>query len=293
MMQFSNELRLPEPLVAAIRQDNSSYDKGECDYSVTELIRPPRIAILSRRYDKVMTEDVSDWIFATLGHLIHDLLHRAASERYIVETRYFYEFEGTRIGGQIDLYDRETVRLQDWKFTSRYTTKEGPKPEWIAQMNLYRYLLWKNKLEVREIEIVAIYRDWSKMMAARGRAEYPEKQVEILPVPKWSKEEVEDYLRERIRLHRDAELTLPLCTPEERWSKQPKFALMKRGRSRAEKLYETEEQAMAAIANKKQTNGYYIEPRAGEEVRCLHYCPVAAYCDFGREVAREASGGLL
>jgi hypothetical protein len=289
MMQFSNDLRLPAPLVAAIKRDD--YEKGDCDFSVTELIRPPRIAVLSRRYDDVISEDVADRIFSLIGKAIHTILERAASDRYITETRFVINFEGTRVGGQIDLYDKDEMKLQDWKITSRYTTKEGPKPEWIAQGNLNRYLLWKCNVQVKQIEYIAIYRDWSKMMVARNRGDYPEKQVQVLVLPKWTKEEVENYLRERIALHRAAETELPMCTEEERWTKKPKFALMKKGMKRAVRLYDTNEQAAFALENKGGA-GYFIEAREGEETRCLHYCPVAAYCDFGREVARNASNGL-
>jgi hypothetical protein len=293
MTQFSNELKLPEPLVTAIKRDD--YEKGDCDYSVTELIRPPRIAVLSRRYGDVITEDVADRIFSLIGTAIHIILERAASDRYITETRFVIDFEGTRVGGKPDLYDKETMTLQDWKITSRYATKEGPKPEWTAQGNLNRYLLWKNGIQVKEIEYVAIYRDWSKMMVARNRSDYPEKQVQVLRLPKWTKEEVENYLRERISNLRAAETTLPMCTEEERWTKKPKFALMKKGMKRAVRLYDTEPQAEAALANRPETEmkKFFIEPREGEETRCLHYCQVAAYCDFGREVARSASNGLL
>jgi len=291
MTQFSNDLRLPEPIVAAIKADE--YEKGECDYSVTELIRPARISVLSRRHGDDLSEDVADRIFSLIGTAIHIILERAASDRYVAEQRFFMEFEGTRISGKPDLYDSETMTLQDWKITSRYATKEGPKPEWIAQANLNRYLLWKNNIQVKEIQYVAIYRDWSKMMVARNRSDYPEKQVEVLPMPKWTKEQVENYLRERISEHRSAEIELPLCTPEERWNKPPKFALMKKGRKRADRLYDTEEQALKGMENKGQSAAqYFIEPRAGEETRCLHYCPVVAYCDFGREVVREANNGL-
>jgi hypothetical protein len=293
-MQFSNELRLPEPLVAAIKQDE--YEKGDCEFSVTELIRPPRISVLSRRYGEVMSEDVSDRIFSLIGTAIHIILERAAGDRYITETRFFIDFEGTRVGGRIDLYDKEEMTLQDWKITSRYATKEGPKPEWTAQANLNRYILWKNKIRVENIEYIAILRDWSKMMVARHRADYPEKQVQVLNLPKWTKEEVESYLRERISLHRSAETELPLCSEEERWTKKPKFALMKKGMKRAVRLYDTEEESMSVlkqkIDNAADATKFYIEPRAGEETRCLHYCPVTAYCDFGREVVREASNGL-
>lgn len=282
---ITNELSLPEPLVSAVHND--SYDRGDCDYSTTMLIAPARIVQLRKEHRGQITEDVSDRIFTLMGQAIHSVLERAASDRYLIEQRYFHTHDGARVSGQIDLYDKETKTLQDWKITSRFTTKEGAKEEWIAQGNINRYLMWKNGIEVKAIQYVAIFRDWSKMAVSRGVKDYPPRQVQVLDLPKWSKEEVESYLSERIAVHRAAETELPMCSPEERWSKPAKFALMRKGRKRATKLYDSHDEAQAASDGQPDL---YVEGRKGEETRCVHYCPVSAYCDFGRQAILEAAG---
>lgn len=284
---IENELGLPQPLVDAVRNDG--YDKGGADFSVTELISPPRIAKLKRQHGNNIVEDASDRIFSLFGQAIHTILQRAASGRYIIETRYSVEHDGAKVSGQIDLFDRETSTLQDWKITSRYATQDGPKPEWIAQGNLNRYLLWKNGIQAEAIQYIALFRDWSKMAVARGTRGYPQRQVQVLNLPIWPIEKVQGYLSERISLHREADFRLPMCTPEERWSKPARYALMKKGRKRAVKLYDTKEEAVEA-GIKAGTVDHRVEDRPGEETRCLYFCPVVAWCDFGRQVVMADAG---
>jgi hypothetical protein len=85
-------------------------------------------------------------------------------------------------------------------------------------------------------------------------------------------------------MHQEAENTpsdklLP-CTPEERWERPTRYALMKKGRKRAIKLYDTEEDANGAVKEKD----HYVEYRKGESVRCENYCPVKEFCNQYKEM---------
>jgi hypothetical protein len=282
-MKITNELALPEPIVLALQAD--TYDKKGADYSVTELNSPPRQAQLKRQHSEAIIEDASDRIYALLGQAVHVILQPAA-RRFLVKQRFFTDFDGARISGEIDVYDKERFALQDWKVTSYHAISDGPKPEWIAQGNLLAYMMRLSNYPVSVIEYVAIFRDWSKLKAARGRHDYPARQVQVLQIPLWTTDKIKAYLSERIRLHREAATQLPMCTPEERWERPTKFAHMKEGRKKAIKLYDNLEQAEAAVRNGKV--GDYVEERPGENVRCLHYCPVSAFCDFGREQLANA-----
>lgn len=277
-MPITNNLNLPEPLVEAIRNDG--YTKGDADFSTTELISPPRIAQLRRGHGKHITEDAADRIFSLFGQAVHTILERGASDKYLVEKRFFLEHDGARISGQIDLYDIPARKLQDWKITSRWTTADGAKPEWVAQANINRLLMLESGYEVDALEYVAIYRDWSKLAASRER-DYPQHQVETIPILIWPVTQTKQYLSERIRLHREAAEALPLCTPDERWEKPTRWALMKKGQKRAVKLYDSKDEMP------ELTDQQYVEERPGECTRCLHYCPVVAFCSFGRELLQE------
>jgi len=282
---ITNNLNLPEPIVAAIRAADESYSKGECDFSCTELVAPPRIAQLFNRNTGKLEEDASDRIFSLIGIATHYILENAKWDGYTSEERYFMDFCGVRISGKIDLYHWTTKTLFDYKITSYHAVSDGPKPEWVAQANINRLIMDFNEIAVEKAQIVAIYRDFSKMMQVR-RSDYPEKQVEVVDIPLWPRKHAEEYLEYRIRVHKEARDSriLPLCTPEERWQDPDRWALMKKGQKRARKLYDTQEEAHAAAGTDPNL---YLEQRIGEPKRCLFYCPVARFCDFGRELLME------
>jgi hypothetical protein len=284
-MKLENSLGLPEPIVNAIRNDE--YNKGESDYSVTGLIRPVRIASLSRKWDAQLSQDVSDMIFTLFGRSIHTILERAGTDEYLTEQRFFSDFGDKPwvVSGQIDVYHKPTKVLSNYKICSRWVVADGFKPEWQAQASMEALLMRRNGYEVKRSQVVAIFRDWSKMAAAR-KTDYPDKQVTILPIPLWDDAKTETYIKNRIIAHELGRENPPVCTEAERWTKPRKFALMKKGQKRAVKLFEREAEAL----ERADRPSLYVVERPGEETRCLFYCGVSQYCDFGREVIREAAG---
>jgi len=282
-MKLTNQLGLPQPIVNAIANDD--YTKGDCDFSTTQLLRPVRINVLLKRHRKEITEDVSDRIFALFGKSMHKVLELGANPRYcMVEKRYSIDVEvgGVKfvVSGQFDLLDylldRETGVLSDYKLCSRYVVGDGVKPEWEQQMNINALILRSNGLPVKSLQIIAIFRDWSKMRAAQ-KEDYPDKQIQVLPVKIWPEQKTLEFIQYRIQTYILCESFPPVCTPDERWRKPDKWAVVKRGLKRATKLYETKEQANAAI---KGSITYVVEPRPGEDVRCRYYCPVNKFCDY-------------
>ena len=47
-MKLTNRFNLPEPFVAAVSSDD--YERGDAEYTTTELIKPSRIVAYSRKY---------------------------------------------------------------------------------------------------------------------------------------------------------------------------------------------------------------------------------------------------
>lgn len=281
-MNITNRLGLPEPLVAAIRHDE--YSLGDSDISVTALIGPPRIRQLRKRNSGKMTVDASDMIWSLIGRLGHSVLEKYAKDggEALVEQRMSIERMGWKISGQMDLLG---AKIEDWKFCSRYVAAEGAKDEWVQQQNIYRLIAVENGHEVTGLDIIAIYRDWSKMAAARAKDDYPENQVEVFSLPLWPLEKTEEYLAERIRVHQAAETELPLCTEEERWAVPDKLALVKKGAKRATKLFEDHDLAEAALSNAGKA--FKLEERPGESKRCAYFCDCLPFCTQGRELMQE------
>lgn len=291
-MHITNEAGLPEALVQAITND--PYPTGKTgDISATRLIDAPRIRCLTQRHAADITEDCSNRIWALLGQSVHTILERAHTvfEPAIAERRLFAETDGWQVSGAFDrLGLLEGGVLQDYKTTSVWSVIRGPKPEWENQLNVLAWLAARNKIKVSRLEIVAILRDWSRGKARAG-GDYPSHQVKVLAVPLWDKARANAYITERVRLHQAAELLadddLPECTALERWQGADVFAVKKPGRKSAVKLHDTAEAAAAHVA--ELGGAHYVEHRPGQSVRCLDYCPVAAFCNqWQAEQARTA-----
>ncbi len=274
-MKLTNTQNLPEPLVRAIQW--SDRDREGCHYTVTELLQPARIVALEHQHKDEITEDASDRLWMLLGSAGHMVLERSA-HKGIVEERAIVEVEVDgkvfKVGGKLDFGVSDTT-LFDYKFTSLYAAKEGPKDEWVAQLNIYRWLAQHYGVKFDKLQIVAIFRDWSKSKASR-EPDYPQSQVKVMDIPVWHAMDTEDYVRTRIRAHEAAKTTLPLCTPEETWEKPEVWAVKKRGAKRALRLFDDWDDAEAMVS---QDDNLMIERRAGERPRCENYCRCAPFCD--------------
>jgi hypothetical protein len=270
-MQITNLTSLPEPLVAAVSQKR---EPRPGQISVTELINPPQMRALMLRHWAELTEDAAERIWATMGQLMHKLLeeHGRDSAEHLIEQTLSTEVSGLTVTGTFDLYRRDGV-LTDYKFVSVWTTIDGVKREWEQQLNLYAELLRRHGHPVKRLQIVAIYRDWSKMRAQDSS--YPQSQVSVLEVPLWPAEDAAGFLAERVRLHQQAEEgRFVECSAEERWERRTRYALMKRGRKSAVKLFDTHEEALASVAQAD----HYVEARPGASIRCESYCAVSIFC---------------
>ena len=86
----------------------------------------------------------------------------------------------------------------------------------------------------------------------------------------------------------------PVCTKKERWQRDATYALMRKDRKRAVRLFHgPRDQAEAALMEAMRTSPpweskqYYIETRQAEPVRCLDFCEVQTYCDFGSAAEKK------
>jgi hypothetical protein len=276
-MKVTNLNNLPEPLVRAVTRHPRRRDSNVI--SVTELIQPPQLRALALKHENEIVEDASDRIWALLGTLLHGVLERNAKglEDTISEEELEIDVLGWRVIGHYDLSEivLDGELLTDWKLTSVWAVKDGIKPEWEAQLNVYAELIRRAGRYVNQLQIVTIGRDWSKSKAQFDQS-YPQQQVQTFSVPLWSSEQATDYLEERVRLHQNAEQGIyPDCTPQERWERETQWALMKRGQKKAVKLYLNSDLALQAAGEAKDLS---VVERRGASVRCESYCPVSRFC---------------
>jgi len=297
-MRISNKSNYPEALMRAMESD--PYTKGDSDFSVTELISPAQLRALALKHADEIEEDVEDGLWRLMGQAIHVVLERA-NERVRVNTlaekRYVAVFDGVRVSGQMDTLELRSGVLSDFKLTTAWGFIAGrePKPEWVSQLNILREILIQNGLAVNQLEIVGILRDHGKKYA-RESLDYPKKPIAKHIIPIWPREKTQAYIRARIAAHQAARRGERVdCSPEERWERPTKYAVMAKGKKRAVRLYDTENEARVHAQSDKTLR---VEKRPGESQRCSEYCPVSEVCPQRRamlnqdetvETAEEAS----
>lgn len=216
-MNTSNKFNLPNWYVRAL--DKKPYSKGGSDFSITELISPPRISALIKRHEESLTEDVSNRIVTSLGEGWHLLMERGAREIDICEQRFFAKFGEVTLSGQIDAFDGETKELIDWKTTKATAFLKkyggGKKSQYVQQLNMQLELLRRNGLDANRLLIVGILKDWDA--SGEYLAELP-CGMKCVEIPMWSRERTVSFIEERIKLHQEAKSKLPNCLPSEVWN---------------------------------------------------------------------------
>jgi hypothetical protein len=274
-MKVTNRHGLPDALVRAVTND--PYTKGDCEFSVTELLAPARQRALMAAHRDEIEEDVADRLFSLYGQVAHLILERA-NVVDLAEKRFFGKIGDATVSGQVDSLMIVDGVLTDWKFTSAagFYRGKAPKPEWEAQLNFQLELLRQNDLDAGTLQIGGLLRDYSKAAAERSK-DYPQAPVVLMPIPLWPREKTVRTMQERIDAHRDARGGfLPLCTAEERWEKPGVWAVMKEGQKRAVKLFDTEKEAQDFVA--ESGKGLVVVERPGESTRCKSYCVAKNFC---------------
>lgn len=247
--------------------------------------------IISGQTDVYTTRETVEW--AKLEEAMKRLKDREYNEDVeIALDRYYNEFGRDEIklmeelaGTIVPVYKKIAPLVRDYKFVktgARYFNKKHE-----PQLNICAHLFREHGFEVTGLEVINIYRDWSPEEAAR-RSSYPPP-VEKFPQKLWSPEKAEDYIDERILLHKSAaqlpDELLPFCTDEDKWQRPTCHSVMKPKRASAVRnFYDKEgksgyELAQQFIKTQKKPESLYIDTKPGEPVRCLRYCDVAPFCN--------------
>ena len=282
-MKITNRHNLPQPFVDLASAN--TYSAGDADITTTSLFMPPKIRELMKRHGDKVTEDCSDMVWSILGTATHAMIEeiaKADGENYVAEVRYYMQIEGKKLGGQIDLYDRRSKRLYDFKVTSVYKYLSGEREEWTCQANVNRLLCQRNGLEVNSASILLIAKDWRKF-DAKTKPDYPPCAIIEIPLEIWTEEKTLGYITERIKLHDSAETQpdskIPHCTPSERWATPTTYVVKKTQtskRSVANGSYGSLAEAQSHAGSIRGT----VERREGIDKRCSEYCRVNSFCSY-------------
>jgi hypothetical protein len=278
-MKITNKHNVPAPLMTLASREY--YSKGASQYSVTEIMSPPKVRRLREQYDNLIEQDVSDMLWQLLGSALHVVMERGATEGWTMEERLFHDVDGVTISGQIDAQQEtpDGVIITDWKFTSAWAVMQD-KEEWVQQLNIYKWLVETVKRKkVCGLKICAFIRDFSRHEKKDG---YPIANIVNIDIPMWDSVTTETYIRERLEMHRNAKMAhdfgeeLQPCSDEERWQSETIYAVKRDGRKTAIRVFKTIEEA-TELAEKEKG---YVETRKGEPKRCTgNYCGVAQWCE--------------
>jgi len=288
--------------------ENERYSRSG-DYSVTDLINPPRICHLKNRHKNEIMPSLEGTISAMIGTALHEYYEKYLMmwadkhdyEGYTLEGQTKHKFEVPIIGstcprtlsGRYDILEGD--KMYDLKTAKVWKLIFDPKlVDYHEQQNIYRWLLWKVKgIEVNELNIVAVYKDWMESGPLKDPRNYPAKQMMEYQLTMWDYKDTEELIRERLQVLVNTEglsdKALPLCTRDERWERhqggeQIHYGILKnREAKRATKVVRggTLDEAMViARGMKGMTERSVIEVRYAKPKRCVKYCDVNQFCNF-------------
>ena len=315
---MQNKIKVERPLeevtilkrVAEMEQER--YSKSG-DYSVTDIISPPRVVHLKKRYGHLATPDLGASIPSMLGTAIHEYFEKYLGKwidkhdyaDYSLEEQVQIERLGRKISGRYDIRERDALydlkSIKVWKLIF-----DRHLDEYHEQQNLYRLLVYLDKgITLNALNIVAIYKDWQEGNALRD-SNYPQHQVIEYGLQLWPMSKAEEFLDVKLaELIRCEELTdeeLPVCTRDERWERHPggetlHYAILKnRTAKRATKVVRggsLDEAVEVARGMKGMTTASTIEIRYAMPKRCLKYCDVNEHCSFYKQWAAKHRKGTV
>lgn len=284
MTKITNDFGVPDEYVrlAVLEQRES-----RCDFPVTTLIDAPQVYRLKKQFPEENVSDISDMIAAMVGSGIHHVFEKAAAmvPNRIVEERVEATIFGKTVGGRIDKiieHEDGSVELRDLKAVKAASLgySDGPKVEWVKQLNLYAALKRRLGSRVTGLSVEAIVKDWSRFQA-RLSSDYPRSPVVIIDVPMWDADTADAYLVERVRVHMQEDP--PPCTEEEYWGRPEKWAVheilanTKKLKARATRVFSTLLEADSYIHDRNLRA--VVQRRPGRRMRCEeNYCGVAGVC---------------
>lgn len=293
MKQRTNRANYPPVICAAIDGEQAAYlseDRGWI--TATTLIGPPQIRLLLAEHGDNLTRDYADDRHTFHGSIMHAILEKYGklNPDDLVEVRCGSVYRDKRLTGKFDRYDAELHQLQDYKETSAWAVLDGPKKEWIEQLNVNAQLLEDDLgITPKSLAIIALLKDHDPTRAKQFR--YPDHDIVTIDIPLWSREARIAFINWRMEVHLQAEAKgTAICTDEEQWREESTYAVKKTASAvKATRVYDNSHEAYAHA----ESMGGMVEVRRGRPVRCLGtrrlkkpYCPVCSVCP---QLAREES----
>lgn len=287
-MTITNESNLPQALVDACSCE--MHNKEGC-VSATTLKNGVREILLTKRHWEDMSFDVSDRVFLLFGTAVHALLERESADTF-VEEKFEQQVGKYKVTGRLDCYDMKNGIIVDYKTATVWKYKFADYADWRFQGLVYAWLLKQQGLEVKECQFVMMFKDFSKTKC-KLEPDYPKRPVEVykFKVTEKDLEEIEQKITAKVKALEENENVsddeLPLCTDEERWAKPTTYAVMKKGRKSAIRVFNNREDA--EMYSEQVAGDFYIVERKGADGKCNGYCGCCEFCNYYKEHYEEQS----
>lgn len=297
-MKYTNELNLPQPFVDAVKR---TYTYKPNRYSVTAILGDSCEALLKRRHQDDAVVEVAQSVWAVFGSAVHKILEESKeTDSQLKENWLSVQVGEYELSGIFDLYDADTKTVTDWKTASIWRVKFGDFEDWRRQTLIYCWMLRQNGFDAENGEIVAMLKDHSKRDARLKASEgYPPHPVYVKRWHfcenefVWAEKYVNNWF-EMVRVQERLEdRYLTPCSEKARWHKDDKWAVKKKGRKTAIRVYDNKGDAYQRAAGENRQAGkddlFYVEHREGEDTKCQSYCSVAQWCPYYRAKYGESA----
>jgi hypothetical protein len=242
------------------------------------------LRVMDDKLQSVKDEGKREGIVKVINYITRFMgaMYPEPDDRYLIEVTQRFQIGDKVLYGTPDNFDKLTGILYDYKFCSvfMYTNPESQQ-KWEAQTNVYAWLLTQAGYEVKEIRIIAFFRDWSAQPFNKKK-DYPDSQIKEISIAMRTPVEMLNYVNKRMDMHNKAEQTgiLPLCSGKERWATSDMWAVKTRTAKKAlrvDPMKEVCERFM--VENDHRHEGMFLEFRPGVSNKCEKYCAVKEFCD--------------
>jgi hypothetical protein len=274
------------------------------DFSVTQLLEPPRCILLRLRHPELRLQDPASLVSCTAGKAMHLLFaQQLGAQGFTTEDRILIPIPELQasVSGTVDAYrlTGDGCLVLDLKHKKTYEWEYRKFDRLVWQLNMYYYGLALRHPEITgktSLQGVYFFTDWNRMARAKAHGNYPEKQVMTittapLPIPR-----IHQFILERLRSLQDLkgrpESEWPDPDPGDVYQLPPVLRVWKANGGRAVNGgvfdagdYASFADAMAAAAARREemagkcpADVFEIRVDRHERRRCSTYCPVASEC---------------
>jgi len=272
-------------------QENRNQERK--DWSVTELLLPPKISILTKRHKDELEIDAINLIDVSFGTILHSLIETSYKHldlpNIYLETKVKTVFQDKIISGRVDFYDLEKKEIIDFKYykTNSWLFIDDKIEELTWQLNMYKWLMELNGFPVDKLTILFIFKDYNSYTAKRDQ-HYPNSVWQELEIECKSRDEIEAYVENKLNILNEyeklADDLIPNCSYEDRWQNPDSYNVFSEGKKIAS--FPTLEEA-ETFKNNNSINTYEIHLSKYSPKRCDKYCAVKDYCFFYTKLTKD------